>query len=70
MVIVGAFVKTVRLESLENDEQRRDLLEIIEDRYEKRSTLITLPKVTLLLLLLNETHDANRNSFRKLKSFK
>lgn len=24
-----------------NDEQRRDLLEIIEDRYEKRSTLIT-----------------------------
>jgi DNA replication protein DnaC len=24
-----------------NDEQRRDLLEIIEDRYEKRSTIVT-----------------------------
>jgi DNA replication protein DnaC len=26
-----------------NDEQRRDLLEIIEDRYEKRSTIVTSP---------------------------
>ena len=24
-----------------NDEQRRDLLEIVEDRYEKRSTIVT-----------------------------
>ena len=24
-----------------NDEQRRDLLEIVEDRYEKRSTILT-----------------------------
>lgn len=24
-----------------NDEQRRDLLEIIEDRYERRSTIVT-----------------------------
>nr|WP_274609473.1 ATP-binding protein [Mesorhizobium sp. L-2-11] len=31
-----------------NDDQRRDVLEIIEDRYERRSTIVTVASVNVV----------------------